>query len=886
MACPAMLPNTSDDGLFLLEVLIDKIRFAKNFNYDQKYKISVVVQCVFVDPFEIGADESECNAFWTDDGSHVVALNIGKSCLFSLKEYDIFTAMRKFPIKITVYITLPSGFPPHRFVVGEATIDMTKEFVQTRNKHKEDPNNVSYQALKDSFCIVGAEGVEAGEVSMFLRISCFGKLIVTRFQGFACPPPSNPGSRVSRDCAALGTCTSRDLQIYQITETAPSPQQGNRLKGQPCTTEGHAPGGICPPARDPYNSKPCEEPDDPCYCTGPKKPQKTKLACRNTDPYCLHIPKGNLPSLLLYHELTEENTQEIGNTSTETMQRHIDEFSHAIPDWSSKKQVFSNSLLLNQEGRGSNTTNISGNVTNFYSHLNERKNLALFSQNETCVYMTLCTADNHRRNSETQATATINKCLQVHGDTLKSITFIPSNMGVDTGFNYWNFTSATTENYNLMSLEPSSVGDDIPLYFLGLGKKKLKLKSSVSTESEAKTPWPQKSEFNTQMHRNKQKETDRHPLNVFLNRSIINQNQSIYQNQATEMSENPCVNPFKTEIWCQTGSCKPRTCTDLVATVSHVKIKPPKVCSVHDKDPCNVFKSCINYPPNDDDKAPVIVTTGANPRRGVFEVVIRRLNGAPLAKNELTLEWTPPSSRPCGAPCPLPCFFPNTCRPTKCKTIVCRAPPCKPFKCCMKICKRPCGPIPRPCGLRPCGPVPCGSMPCGPMPCGITCPKKFYPPPCRPSTPRLCLPACQSAPPLLCPSLPCPSRPCPPRPCRLPQPCLSPCSSPCYGRPCQSSPCCEYLWPSIPCFRPCPVGKCRKWKKNRKQKIKKHRKHISPCLNRAEYCPVVSCRNMSPGCGTCASCLPCSTAKCCSPCKSVKFPFKPRCCRSECANCC
>lgn len=46
------------------------------------------------------------------------------------------------------------------------------------------------------------------------------------------------------------------------------------------------------PARDPYNSKPCEEPDDPCYCTGPKKPQKTQLACRNTDPYCLHIPKG------------------------------------------------------------------------------------------------------------------------------------------------------------------------------------------------------------------------------------------------------------------------------------------------------------------------------------------------------------------------------------------------------------------------------------------------------------------------------------------------------------------------------------------------------------------------------------------------------------------
>lgn len=251
MACPAMLPKTSDDGLFLLEVLIDKIRFANSSSYDKKFKISVVIQCVFVDPFEISADEPGCNASWTD-GSHVVTLNSGKSCLFSLKEHDIFTAMKKFPIKITVYTSLPYGCPPHRIVVGEATIDMTKEFVQARNKYKEDPNTVSYQALRDSFCIIGADGVETGEIAMFLRISCFGKLIVTRFQGFACPPPFNPETHISRDCTALGTsCTSREFQIYQLSETAPSggnPQQGNIMySGQPCITEGHAPGGVCPP---------------------------------------------------------------------------------------------------------------------------------------------------------------------------------------------------------------------------------------------------------------------------------------------------------------------------------------------------------------------------------------------------------------------------------------------------------------------------------------------------------------------------------------------------------------------------------------------------------------------------------------------------------------
>lgn len=45
-------------------------------------------------------------------------------------------------------------------------------------------------------------------------------------------------------------------------------------------------------ARDPFNSMPCEEPDDPCFCTGPKSQAKQKMICRNTDQYCLHVPKG------------------------------------------------------------------------------------------------------------------------------------------------------------------------------------------------------------------------------------------------------------------------------------------------------------------------------------------------------------------------------------------------------------------------------------------------------------------------------------------------------------------------------------------------------------------------------------------------------------------
>lgn len=537
----------------------------------------------------------------------------------------------------------------------------------------------------------------------------------------------------------------------------------------------------------------------------------------------------------------------------------LSEFSNA-KDWCSEEYIASSYLLPFNKDRVSNTTNISANVTNFYTQSTDNFS-SLFSQNETCVYMTLCSTGNHCKNSETQATAAINKCLQVRSDNIQSITCVPSNMEVDNGLNWWSCNSSTTANNNNKSIE-SSLCEDIPLYFMGLRRANAKYKSSTqSTEVGSNKPWPKKRDYNTQIS-GSDKGSDK------------GSGHESRQSQSTEMSK-------KTAIWCQTSSCKPTSHTQLVTTVSHVKKKPLRPCPVYDREPSTGPKCNVNYPPTDDEKAPVIVTTGANPRRGVFEIVIRRLNGAPLAKNELILEWTPPASIPCGGPCPLPCFLPNTCRPTKCTTMICRTQPCKPSKCCMKICKRPYSP--KPCGPVPCGPLPCGPMACGPMPCGGICPRKCYRPPRRPNPPQLYLPVCQSSLPgpclpWACPPRPCPPRLCPPRLCRLPRTCLTP---PCCDRPCQSSPCSGYPCPSTPCFRLCPVGKCRRWKKNRKPKIKKHRKHISPCLNRADCCPVVSCRSMPPGCGRCASC---SAGKSCGPC--VKFPFKPRCCKSACTNCC
>ncbi|XP_072931007.1 uncharacterized protein [Epargyreus clarus] len=291
-----------DDSLFLLEVLIDKIVFVKSPCFsDKDFRTCVNIECPAVQPLEICDDDTgACIA--KSGGPFVKTFNNGKSCLFSLKEDEISSAMSKFPIKISVYKSLPCGCLPTKIVMGEATIDMTKEFVQARNKFLEDPLNVSYQALKDSFRIVGPDGAETGEIVMFLRISCFGKLIITRFQGTGGTPNlggSGSNAMVDRSCAP-----KRDFQTSQDPCACGAARSGSARggvgRGGPASKCGNqtcvSGGGTCHSARDPYNSMPCEDPDDPCFCSGPMQPGKQSMACRNTDQYCLHIPKDCCPT--------------------------------------------------------------------------------------------------------------------------------------------------------------------------------------------------------------------------------------------------------------------------------------------------------------------------------------------------------------------------------------------------------------------------------------------------------------------------------------------------------------------------------------------------------------------------------------------------------------
>lgn len=472
------------------------------------------------------------------------------------------------------------------------------------------------------------------------------------------------------------------------------------------------------------------------------------------------------------------------------------------------------------------TYNVAQNFENNYDLKNKS-----FGHQETAVYMTTLFNDfNHRRTSGTQATASINKCLQVHPDSNLDTRYTVSTIDGTTSEYCSSFTIPVikdSKRYIARNCRNSEI------YFWGRKKDE--------SNEKCKQPGVGKTDSKTKVH--KSGKVTAAPVKSLTKDSagVQAKSQSSSTGAQTGKSRGASTSTSTAKSVSIKDNKQERPCPacpgakeDMVATLTHIRIGPKEPCPIYGKDPCEGPKCKAAL--SGEEKSPVKVTTVTNSRRGVFELVIRRLTGAPLAKNELMLEWTPPPSRsqPCSTPCPMPCTIPVPCRLPKCKMIVCRPVPCKP-KCCKKVCKKPCGP---PSYCRNCCKSSCGGKPC------------------RPSMSRLR----QSR-----------REPCPPLPCK----------TPCAPTYCKSP--CSMLCKSSPCLRVCPVGRRKPRRARSQPRIKAHRKRASPCCNRSKKCPVVQCRSIPGPIAGCCKIPPCTWPP--RKCRSVA-PCKPISCKSHCSTCC
>ncbi|KOB75180.1 Uncharacterized protein OBRU01_06778 [Operophtera brumata] len=343
---------------------------------------------------------------------------------------------------------------------------------------------------------------------------------------------------------------------------------------------------------------------------------------------------------------------------------------------------------------------------------------SLFGNRETTVNMLLLDDFSQQGTSLVQATKSNNKCLQAVCDCeneRSSNMFLVNSNDCSTSTNFYVPPRALTQDVDTV--------DHSGVYYLFRIKQKLEPGMGRSGSKSSRSVKIIAAPVCTVKSKPKVKRTDTHS--------------STKRSKAkpeTCSSGSQTSSSRRVTSGTISGSCLKRKKGqrredagikgEMSATILHIQIVPG--------DPYTVDGAHTPCGPNSREREKKAQPQLPNPRRGVFELVIRRINGTPHPKNELMLEWKhpPPGGQvqsqgqeqdPSGRPYSMIFYA-----------------PCQPRKCIHKYCKK------------------AFKKPFGPMPC-------------------YCVPYKKCSPPLKCWS------------------CQSHCATTCYNfpctSPCQSSPC-------------------------------------------------------------------------------------------------
>ncbi|KOB53558.1 Podospora anserina S mat+ genomic DNA chromosome 1, supercontig 6, partial [Operophtera brumata] len=317
--------------------------------------------------------------------------------------------------------------------------------------------------------------------------------------------------------------------------------------------------------------------------------------------------------------------------------------------------------------------------TDTQSFMEDSLDSSVFQNRETTVYMTLFDAYSQQRTSSTQATASINKCLQVcdwtnerspnvivglNSNPTPTHSRVPSRL-ITRGVN-------ATINHSGVYLFGRKREPESGMGRLGSKttyKKSVKIiaapmstdKSKSSSKKPQAKPEPSSSKRAAPMSTNKSKSSSKKPqakpepsssksFQANPENSTLSV-QTSHSKPPNSSGSEPCSGV------CRHGknhdsskdnkkdACFAGTEGEMGSIVTHIQLGPRDPCPVDGTLPCH-GSNCKNR----EAYAPVKVSAVSNPRRGVFELVIRRINGTPLAKNELMLEWRHPPVGPPGYP--------------------------------------------------------------------------------------------------------------------------------------------------------------------------------------------------------------------------------------------
>lgn len=172
------------EKLYLLEILVDSLDIdqtkLEDLTPEDAAGTELVGNCVIFQflnhpPLEICSEDFCSDESKLESQCHVDFRN-GKSCLFSLNR----CARRLKYFKIRVHVLRKRDDPPH-YYIAKGCITLDERFLKILNSAQSNSDDPLSECVKDQYELCNFKNEPIGKLIVFIRLSCFGKMIVTQF---------------------------------------------------------------------------------------------------------------------------------------------------------------------------------------------------------------------------------------------------------------------------------------------------------------------------------------------------------------------------------------------------------------------------------------------------------------------------------------------------------------------------------------------------------------------------------------------------------------------------------------------------------------------------------------------------------------------------------
>ncbi|RZC39290.1 DUF4497 domain containing protein [Asbolus verrucosus] len=170
------MAKLSNENLFLMEFLVEDLQIDKCDCNMPPGELCICFQ--FLDNTELDVcehDFSPNKKFSPSNDNN----RIGKSCLFSLTPSQAQAALQSFDLIVSVCKKMQPGYNPEKICMGSANISVVHMLSGLLQSNEKTP---AAKVLQENFQLMDATGRNVGTIGVYIRMSCYGKMIITQFQ--------------------------------------------------------------------------------------------------------------------------------------------------------------------------------------------------------------------------------------------------------------------------------------------------------------------------------------------------------------------------------------------------------------------------------------------------------------------------------------------------------------------------------------------------------------------------------------------------------------------------------------------------------------------------------------------------------------------------------